>query len=174
MNGIIRTMNSLTDSALGMFIASLAFGVFLALLFTFFQKGVMGAFIRRLIGEKAFSPESAKTLDELGINKNVFILLALKRKGSLLNSLTGSREEAVCTAEEDDHTEKKKRRVKRDIRSLHFYIPDNRREKAEALFCDKNLNPLLAVLSFLLLLAAMLLLIKLIPNVINLVSVMIG
>ena len=79
MNGIIRTMNSLTDSALGMFIASLAFGVFLALLFTFFQKGVMGAFIRRLIGEKAFSPESAKTLDELGINKNVFILLALKR-----------------------------------------------------------------------------------------------
>lgn len=44
MNGIIRTMNSLTDSALGMFIASLAFGVFLALLFTFFSEGRHGRF----------------------------------------------------------------------------------------------------------------------------------
>lgn len=174
MNGIIRTLNSLTDSTLGMLIVSLAFGVFLALLFTLFQRGVMGVFIRRLIQSNSFSPDDAKTLDELGIKKNVFIFWALKRRKSLLNSLTLSREEAAFTAEEAGVTKDKKQRVKRDIKSLHFYIPDSRHKKAEALFCDKNLNPILVVLSFLLLLAAMLLLIKLIPNIINLASVIIG
>ncbi len=174
MNGIIRTMNSLTDSALGMFIASLAFGVFLALLFTLFQRCVMSAFIRRLFKEKAFSAEDAKTLDELGIKRNIFIFFALKRRGSLLNSLSSAREETVFTEDGSGITEKKKRRVKRNIRLLHFYIPDGRREKAEALFCGKNSNPILVVLSFLLLIAAMLLLIKLIPNIINFASVMIG
>ena len=174
MNGIIRTLNSLTDSTLGMLIVSLAFGVFLALLFTLFQRCVIGVFIRRLIQSNSFSPDNAKTLDELGIKKNVFVFSALKRRKSLLNSLTLSREEATFTAEEADAAKEKKRRVKRDIKSLHFYIPDSRRKKAEALFCDKSLNPILVVLSFLLLLAAMLLLIKLIPNIINLASVMIG
>ena len=80
MNGIIRTLNSLTDSTLGMLIVSLAFGVFLALLFTLFQRGVIGVFIRRLIQSNSFSPDNAKTLDELGIKKNVFVFSALKRR----------------------------------------------------------------------------------------------
>jgi len=101
-------------------------------------------------------------------------LMSLVLRKMYLYFLTLSREEATFTAEEAGAAKEKKRRVKRDIKSLHFYIPDSRRKKAEALFCDKSLNPILVVLSFLLLLAAMLLLIKLIPNIINLASVMIG
>ena len=53
-------------------------GVMAASIYAIYTKQVLGKFVRALLSEEATSPESAKTLRELGFSKNYAIIQGLK------------------------------------------------------------------------------------------------
>ena len=59
-------------------------GVFVASLYMVYVKNIVGAFVRKLLAEECLSPDRAKSLSELGFDRNPFVKLALR--GSLLAS----------------------------------------------------------------------------------------
>lgn len=67
-------------------------GVFAASFYMVYVKNFVGAFVRKLLADGCLSAEKAKTLAELGFEKNLFVRLALR--GTLLAS-------TVCRAEGD-------------------------------------------------------------------------
>ena len=63
-------------------IMALCFGMVLAAIFGVYEKRGLGEFVRKLLYEECYTPESAKTLYELGYRKNAAVRGALRR-GSL-------------------------------------------------------------------------------------------
>lgn len=59
-------------------------GVFVASLYMVYVKNIVGAFVRKLLAEKCLSEDRARSLAELGFERNPFVKLALR--GSLLAS----------------------------------------------------------------------------------------
>lgn len=59
-----------TTTTLLMLVGGLSIGLLIASFLAVFQKKVMGKFIRRLLGANAHSPESAKSLADLGLAKS--------------------------------------------------------------------------------------------------------
>ena len=76
-----RTYENLTffndPTMFKLIIFGLYFGIIAAALFMFYTKRVLGAFVRALDQNGALSKENAKTLAELGFEKNIFVKLAL-------------------------------------------------------------------------------------------------
>lgn len=103
MEQIIREIEALTDSPVGLVIASLFAGIVLSVIVTLYQHGVSGTVIRSLIKNNADSPESAKTLFELGLWKNIFVRAALLGKGGTLKRIIAVAEEASRQEEKTDH-----------------------------------------------------------------------
>ena len=86
------------------------FGMIIALVFIYFTKVVNGALVRALMENGVYSPESAKTLDELGFDKKANILKMYKRSAAL-GRIVGTVEE-----EADE--------------SAHFYIREEETARA--------------------------------------------
>lgn len=84
------SMLSLQTLLFGLFV-----GVNLAALLAIFNKRVLGDFVRKLLSEECSSPESAKTLRELGFIKNTAV------RGSLRSGVTLRR--IVRCVETDEH-----------------------------------------------------------------------
>lgn len=74
-------------------IVALCFGIVLAAIIGVYEKRGLGEFVRKLIYEECYTPESAKTLGELGYRKNTAVRSALKR-GSLSKVV-------VCTQKQE-------------------------------------------------------------------------
>ena len=83
-------------------IVALCLGIILAAILGVYEKRGLGEFVRKLIYEECYTPESAKTLSELGFTKNTAVRAAL-RAGSLSKVV-------VCTQEQayDAEIEQKK------------------------------------------------------------------
>ena len=67
-------------------IIGLFFGIIFAAISAFYNRRVLGDFIRALIKADATSPEKAKTLAELGFDKNGFVKTSLRNGCTLKNS----------------------------------------------------------------------------------------
>lgn len=67
-------------------IMGLFFGMIFAAISAFYNRRVLGKFIRALIKADATSPEKAKTLAELGFDKNGFVRTSLRNGCTLKNS----------------------------------------------------------------------------------------
>ena len=63
-------------------IMAFCFGMVLAAIFSVYEKRGLGEFVRKLLFEECYTPESAKTLYQLGYRKNAAVRGALRR-GSL-------------------------------------------------------------------------------------------
>lgn len=114
-------------------IIALFLGMILAAILSVYEKKGLGEFVRKLIYEDCYTPESAKTLYELGYHKNAAVRSAL-RSGSLSKVV-------VCTQKKqyDDAIAKKKQEYeanatkdspafrsapyKIDFQKDSFYIP---------------------------------------------------
>ena len=78
---------------------------YLHILLLFYYKKILGSFIRSLLIAEAYSPETAKTIEELGQNENYFVLRALKKgKGiaKVINSVANEGEETKYFVSEDN------------------------------------------------------------------------
>ncbi len=67
-------------------ILGLYFGLVVASIVMYYNKNVLGSLVRRLDGAEAYDSDSAKTLSELGAEKNFFYRLSLKR-GKLIRKV---------------------------------------------------------------------------------------
>ncbi len=84
-------MNILGITSAETLIWCVAIGAALASVYAFYTKSVIGKIIRRLDSAKAYTKESAKTLDELGCNS--FLCRFALREGSLQDGAVSSMED---------------------------------------------------------------------------------
>ena len=85
-------------------------GMILALVFIYFYKTVNGALVRALMANEAYSPETAKTLAELGFEKKESILKTFNRSETIRR--------VVGTAEDEADE------------NAHFYIREEEKKRA--------------------------------------------
>ena len=78
-----------------MIIIGLFIGIAISGFAAVFNKRVLGAFVRCLIKNECLSPDSAKTLDELGFGTNIFIRFAMRSNGINLRRVVKCREEEL-------------------------------------------------------------------------------
>lgn len=153
-------------------------GINLAAIYAIFNKRYLGDFARAVISCDALSPETAKTLTELGYLKNTVIRSSLK-------SGTTLRRVVKCVEEEEFYAgiEEKRREFeasghprgekfreasfKIDFETAHFYIPDELKYTAEIKFEKKGTNWLTFAGVFILSLALMILVFRLMPDMLQ-------
>ncbi len=146
------------------------FGLLLASFVMFYNKNVLGAFVRRIDGAGALDAASAKTLAELGFEKNIFIKLSLK----LGNSLRRVIALAPKDGEEHDgdltlfHASMLKQKY--SLSDARFYIPQTKRDIVVGRFSAKGSGILSVVLTAVIGLAVAIIILKFAPNVAGLIE----
>lgn len=136
---------SIRLTVLGIFI-----GIIIACIAMAYHKKVLGAIVRKMIALEALSPEAAKTSEELGYKKNFLIKNALERSTSLRSVIKCVEEEEFLLAQAEARAQQeqegaesgKKRRFREreyviDASKDRFYIPEEKRIRAEIKF-EKN------------------------------------
>ncbi|MBQ7728137.1 MAG: hypothetical protein IJT60_06120 [Clostridia bacterium] len=118
-----------------MIILGLMIGIIIAGALVLRDRGILGKFVRALNREQCNSPETAKTLAELGFDRSISIRNAL-RNGKRLRSVVHcveweAFEAAVASAEE---SEKPNLSFRWDNSTYHFYIPAEKRIEADVRF----------------------------------------
>ena len=134
-------------------VVGLTVGIVIASACSIYSKRYMGDFVRKLIYEECFDARSAKTLYELGYLKKSGIRSAIKTGGVMSRW--------VRCAEEDNYNDKmEKERLEfeethkddenpprfeaaefvRDCKTMHFYIPKEKKYAADVKFDAKGAN----------------------------------
>jgi len=140
-------------------------GLIIASLFTFYNRRVLGGFVRKLDSEGALAPENAKTLDELGYGKNFFVKQSLRRGYSL--------RKVINYVPDDDSrsggnlARAAAIREKVDFDKDSFYLPEEKRDLTVQRFRAQGSGVLSIVLLAVLGLIAAVLILKLSPFVVN-------
>ena len=107
-------------------IMALAFGLIIAFIAVYYQRRVIGSFVRAIRSAEAIDEESAKTLAELGQENNVSAIAKLKKSASLRNLIT------IC----DMKTEANGKIIIDD--STRFYIAKEKEERSRKQFGDNE------------------------------------
>ena len=128
-------------STLELVVYCIWFGIVIGSIMMYYEKRVMGGFIRALIRSGADSPENAKHVGELKLRMNFLIANALKSPGSSL------RHTVVCVGEEPvDGKYPDKKRIK-DINRERYYIPKDKTFSAEDRYNKKNTTIVLVIIT---------------------------
>lgn len=107
-------------------VMAIAFGLIIAFIAVYYQRRVIGSFVRAIRQAEAIDEESAKTLAELGQENNVSAIAKLKKSPSLRALIS------VCDAET---TEKGALIIDESTR---FYIAKEQEERARKQFGDRQ------------------------------------
>lgn len=153
MKGFIELLKTTRGSSLELIIWSIFIGIVLASLLALYEKRYIGAFVRALLSQKANSPESAKSLSELGFKHGALIKMAMKGKSALstvvfLDSDKIERAEREGKAQDGEPGEILPI-VRRDfdIKTARFYIPDERADHAAIRFDQKGTHVMAVVVA---------------------------
>ena len=134
----------------------IAFGMIIAACLVFINKQTLGKFVKRLFYENADSEQSARTLTELGFEKNRLLRRSL-RDGSSLRKVVH-----VCDgAQEGKQGEKK---------PLRYYIPEDCAYRAEVLYNPDGSSVLTILITVIMFVAIVLLLMMIVPDLIQMVA----
>lgn len=153
MNGITETISALTSSRIGLTVVCILSGVLAASAASSFVSGAVGAVVRALLSRGADAEENALSLSELGVEKNIFVRAALRRKKGLLSRLV--------------------RRVPGESGDS-YYLPAENRKKAEAIYGDRKQNPVMLPVATILLGITAYALVRLLPGLIDLITTVWG
>jgi len=107
-------------------VMAIAFGLIIAFIAVYYQRRVIGSFVRAIRNAEATDEESAKTLAELGQEDNVSAVAKLKKSTSMRSLIT------ILDAET---TEKGKLIIDESTR---FYISKDKEERARKQFGDEQ------------------------------------
>jgi len=155
-------------------ILALYFGLVIASFVAYYNRCVLGKAVRALDAAGCTSPETAKTLAELGIDKNIFIKLSL-RKGGMLASLV--RRVVIIDDENDARVggnTKKSKKDKVNFENDMFYIEPERRDSLVQRFSVKGSGVLSVVLVAALGLVAVVVIFKVAPFAFGLLDSALG
>jgi hypothetical protein len=126
-------------------VMALAFGLIIAFIAVYYQRRVIGSFVRAIRHAEAIDEESAKTLAELGQENNVSAIAKLKKSASLRNLIT------IC----DIKTESNDKIIIDE--STRFYIAKEKEERSRKQFGDNEDSLIPIILGSLALLVAVVL-----------------
>lgn len=176
------TIRSVGLIALGCFI-----GAVIACIAMTYNKQVLGGFVRRALGENCRSAEGAKTLEELGYAKNLFIRSAVQRSVNLRRVLACVEEDNFYREQKEEREEYEKKRAEepslpkyRDREYLvdpshdHFYIPEDKCEMAEHKFDAKGSSWISTIIWIVVLLVAFFILLNFLPDILNTLDDFVG
>ncbi len=180
------SMMSVKNLIIGLFI-----GLSIAGFSAVFNKRVLGSFVRKLLYEECLSPESAKTLGELGYLKNSSIRYGVTRGVNLrrvvrcreeeeaLEEETKAREEYEKKREEDPSLPKyeklhKDKSFKVDATNHHFYIPAEMKYMADVKFEQKGTTWLSAVAFVIAMMIFLVVVLLALPYILELLNDLVG
>ena len=143
-------------------ILGIAIGIILASLYAFYQKNVPGAVVRALLRAEAFSPDCAKTLTELGLEKNILIPFELAHNGMLKKLVRAATAEGEKESGETQEGEER------------YYIAEEDKYRAELRFDKAGNGPVSLIITAVLILAFAVLLIKLLPALLGIADRLMG
>lgn len=135
----------------GVVVFGIFIGAIIACVVMFYNRRVVGSAVRRMLNDKIHSREEAKSLSELGYEKNVFIRTLFRDNAAL-------RRVVKCVEEEDFYSEQEKARheyeserqknkklpkfhekiYRVDISNDRFYIPEEQIDVAQTRFRKKG------------------------------------
>ncbi len=147
------TLGTGTLVSLKTILIGLTIGLILASFITIYNKKYIGSFVRKLLSDECHSKESAKTLDELGYLKKIGVRQAIKTDKPLSRWIR-------CVEEDEFNEEMSKKRAeyeeahknepkapkfkevsfKRDVKTMHFYIPEEKKYAIDVKFNAKGAN----------------------------------
>ncbi len=162
------------SSSFALIMWAMVLGIVLACLLALYEKRVIGGFVRKLLRAEAFSPESARTLAELGYAKNPFVRAALHGKTALsaLVYMPGEDPQISGDSEEGTLHAMPAIRSSRDVRApdARFYIPEPLRHRAQIRFEQHGTHWMAVVAAAVLFSALAAFLIWAMPRVANFLS----
>lgn len=149
------------------------FALILASIYAWYNRVVLGSFPRAVLEGECNSPESAKTMAELGYKKNPFVLFSL-RFGSLLRREV-SCVEAEAWAKENEGVKRSKfaefwlpeKKYKINFETDRFYIPEDKKHRCSLRFEKKGNGVLPLIITAVGGFIAVLLAIRFAPDLIN-------
>lgn len=173
------TLVTLRSVVLGLFI-----GLIIAAIIAYYDKNRLGAFVRKIVKEECLSTDRAKTLAELGFQKNMGVRTSLKRGtvlGHVVHCVEKEQYEAEVEAARTAWTEKTGSEdgfampdFRMDVDTAHFYIPDEEHYAAEVRFEEKGSGWRALLLVIIMAVVGAALVCYLLPDMIQLLDNMIG
>lgn len=131
-------------SSMEMVIWCMFIGLMLATFFMFYQKRVIGAFVRKLLSAEASDQSSAKSLTELGYAHNHAVRTAL-RGGGVLRKLVWENDDNYI--ENENGVKYSARQTPMDINTARFYIPEDNRIRAELRYSEKGTDVFMLIIT---------------------------
>ena len=135
-------------------IVGFAIGILLAAVYAFYQKNVPGLLVHALLRAEAFSPETARTAEELGLSKNFFVWFELKHNAMLKRVVC-----CVAPAETENETS-----------TAAYYIPEELKYRAEVRYEKKGNGPMALIFTAVATVLMAILLIRLAPSLIGIID----
>lgn len=145
------SIDARTVSTIRMMIIGITIGIIIASAASVYNKRHLGALIRTMIEKDCMSPDNAMTLEELGYEKSIGIKNAVKSGGTLwrwarcreedefVDEMKLKREEFEKMHEGEKNPPKfKEIDFKRDVKTMHFYLPEEKKYAAEIKFDKKG------------------------------------
>ncbi|MCL2212268.1 MAG: hypothetical protein FWB93_00325 [Oscillospiraceae bacterium] len=123
------------DTTAAMIVWGIYIGIVIASAVALYQKNVVGRFVRSIIAENATSPETAKTLEELGYGKKYGIRRHLRGKTALSSIIFEAEDELVL---DDDGLPRPVVRSSVNLANGKFYIPEDLKHRAQVRFEKKG------------------------------------
>lgn len=173
-------------------VAALLLGVIIAAALSVFQKRTLGDLVRAIDREWCVTPETAKTLTELGMIRNTAIKNDLRHGRALRRVVRCAEEEVYNAAREQQHkqliadaetgdpiaiaTLKKWRDIpyRLNFETDHFYIPENLIYGADNQFDKKGTTPLTLVTCIVVCVILLIAICFFLPEIIQMTDNMIG
>lgn len=177
---------NLSDGGVMSVIIGILIGFFVACCMTLFDRRVLGDFVRHVLRNECLSRETAKTLAELGYEKNAFVRGALRSGVSLRRVVKCVEEEAFNAetarkqAEYEAANEGKKvpaykpPKFKVDVSTMHFYIPEELKYMADVKFEKKGANPVTLLIALVLFAAVAVIAFYAVPELLQMLDNMLG
>lgn len=169
--------------SLKMILMGLTLGLIFASFITIYNKRYIGDFIRKLLREDCLNADGAKTLAELGYSKKFGIKQAIKTDKPLSRwvrcveedefyaELEIKRQEYEKNHENDKNAPKfKELEFKRDVNTMHFYIPEEKKYAADIKFDAKGANWISFILVVIISTVACAFLTFILPDIIKMVD----
>lgn len=161
--------------SLDLIVWALFAGFVLASLLALYNKRIIGGFVKAMLRDECLSPETAKTVTELGYGTDWFIKNALRTDTVLCRFVVRIDKDMDGTENpaESDGGEKKKRQPKHDVidfSTARFYIPEELKYKADVRYANRGTNLFTFVLGVVALIAAAFAAIYFIPDLIQLID----
>lgn len=158
-------------TAFKILVLGIYFGLIVAALATYYNKQILGGFIRTLDARGCLSPQSALGLGELGYLNNPFIKLSLRFGYTLrrvVSVVCGSGEDGEMIGVSLIEASLKKRRS--DLKNDKLYIPESKRDVTVQRFYAKGSGVLSLILTIAIGLAAVIVIFKLAPFVVRILE----